>query len=289
MAVSYITEFANSVQPTDVLGRMTAPYFAKSNTMLGLCYTEELPVGTMTKKLTRKGGITAVGTVAESTAVSLAAGGEITDSASTGTIAKCAVVSGLSVEAEQFSRIDYQRIAEDQGANIARFVDDDALSLFGGFSQSVTCTAGTTTDDLFLAQYTIFASECPNKNVKLKYVGHHRGVYNLKTELKNTSASAWTNQTYLQILGGLPQANNFHGEIMGIDIYGTSGHTTSGGDTVQGVFHPVWALAAFLAPRPEIVMVKKGSEGLYTEITSYFFYDVFEYCDLAGVKFLSDT
>ena len=179
-AVSYVTERANAVNVTDVIAAGVAPAFVKANCMMALMHTENLPAGTMTAKLTKKGSLTIAGALVEATALALASGAELTDTSSDATIAKAAIVSGVSVESEQFGNINTARVAEEQGAAFGRYVDNDALSLFGGFSQSVTATSILTLDDILTAQATIFASEVPNKEVSLKFVTHHKGGMNLR-------------------------------------------------------------------------------------------------------------
>lgn len=287
-AVSSITEFGNSVNVTDVLAAGISPALVKSTCMMGLMYTEGLPQGTMTSKLRKRGVLTAA-SLAESTPLAPDANGELTDTSVSATIAKCAVVSGISVEQETFGSITPDRIAEEHGAAIGRFVDNDALSLFSGLSTSVTSTSVLTIDDVMLGQFNIFNSECPNKEVPLKAVLSHRGHYNIKKEIVQSGASVWTNQAFLDILAGAPQANCYVGSLGSIDFYATSGHATSSGDTVQAIFHPMWCFAGFFAPSPMTWVSEKGSEGFYKEFASYFFYDILEWNDLCGVKLLSDT
>jgi hypothetical protein len=287
-AVSNLTEFGNSVNLTDVLAAGISPALVKSTCMMGLMYTEGLPQGTMTAKLRRRGSLTAAA-LAESTPLAPDANGELTDTAATATIAKCAVVSGISVEQGTFGNITGDRIAEEHGAAIGRYVDNDALSLFSGLSTSVTSTSILTIDDVMLGQFNIFNSECPNKEVPLKAVLSHRGHYNVKKEIVQSGASVWTNQAFLDILAGTPQANCYVGSLGSIDFYATSGHATSSSDTVQAIFHPMWCFAGFFAPTPMTWVSEKGSEGFFTEFATYFFYDVLEWNDLCGVKLLSDT
>lgn len=287
-AVSNITELSNSINVTDVLAAGISPAFVKANCMIGLMHTEDLPQGTLTAKLTKRGSLTAA-SLAESTALAPDSNGELTDTSVSCTIAKCAVVTGHSVEASTFGSITADRIAEEHGAAIGRFVDNDALSLFSGLSVSVTSASVLTVDDVMLAQFNIFNSECPNKEVPLKYVAHHRGALNLRKELVQSGASVWTNQAFLSILAGAPAANCYIGSMLNIDFYQTSGHATSGGDTVQGLFHPMWCFAGFFAPAPITWVRQKGAEGFYTEFATYYFYDVLEWNDLGGVKVLSDT
>lgn len=287
-AVANITEFGNSVNVTDVLAAGISPALVKSNCMMALMHTEDLPSGTLTAKLTKRGYLTAA-SLAEATALAPDANGELTDSSVSASIAKCAVVSGVSVEQGQFGNISADRIAAEHGSAIGRFVDNDALSLFSGLSTSVTSASILTIDDVMLGQFNIFNSECPNKEVPLKAVLSHRGHYNIKKEIINSGASVWSNESFLQILAGAPQNNCYVGSLGQIDFYSTSGHATSGSDTVQAIFHPMWAFAGFFAPAPVTWVREKGAEGFYTEYASYYFYDVLEWNDLCGVKLLSDT
>lgn len=288
-AVSYVTERGNAVNVTDVIAAGVAPAFVKATCMMALMHTENLPVNTMTAKLTKKGSLTIAGALAESTALALASGAELTDTSADATIAKAAIVSAVSVEAEQFGNINVARVSEEQGSAFGRYVDNDALSLFSGLSQSVTSTSVLTLDDIMTAQYTVFAGECPNKEVALKYVAHHKGAMNVRKELITSGASVWSNPAFVEVLQGAPQNNCYIGSMLNIDFYQTSGHATSGGDTVQAIFHPMWTFAGFFAPAPVITPLFKGSEGFYTEVAGYYFYDVLEWNDLAGVKVLSDT
>lgn len=287
-AVANITELSNSINVTDVLAAGISPALVKANCMMGLMYTEGLPQGTLTAKLTRRGSLTAAA-LAEATALAADANGELTDTSVSATIAKCAVVTGISVEQQQFGNITGDRVADEHGKAIARFVDNDALSLFSGLSTTVTSTSIMTVDDVMLGQFNIFNSECPSKGTPLKAVLSHRGYYNIKKELTQSGASVWTNNTELSILGGAPQANCYVGSIGPIDFYATSGHATSAGDTVQAIFHPEWCFAGFFAPAPVTWVENEGRGGFFTAYATYYFYDVLEWNDLCGVRLLSDT
>jgi hypothetical protein len=288
MGVANVTELGNSVNVTDVLAAGISPALVKANCMMALIYTEGLPKGTLTSKLRKRGSLTAA-SLAESTALAPDANGELTDTSVSATIAKCAVVSAISVEQSEFGNIDAGRISQEHGSAIGRFVDNDALSLFSGLATVVTSTSVMTLDDVMLGQFNIFNSECPDKNVPLKAVLSHRGYYNIKKEIIQSSAAVWSNQSYLDILGGAPQNNCYVGSTLNVDFYATSGHATGGGDSTQAIFHPMWAFAGFFAPAPQTWVKQKGAEGFYTEIASYYFYDVLEWNDLCGVALKSDT
>lgn len=287
-AVANITERGNSVNPTNVVSDIMSPALVKATCMMNLMHSEGLPERTMSKLHGKKGSLTAAALV-EATALAVDANGELTDTSVTSTIAKVAVSSGISVEQLKFGGFDDVRIIQEQGQAIGRYVDNDALSLFSGLSGTVTSTSIMTLDDIMLGQFTIFAAECPNKEVPLAVVLSHRGHYNVKKESLNSGASAFTSDTWLAILNGKPQANCFVGSLPGLDFYATSGHATSGGDTVQAIIHPMWCLAGNFAPAPETWSIKKGTEGLFEEHCTFYFYDCLEYNDACGIGLLSDT
>ena len=288
MGVANVTEFANSSTVSDVMSRLVAPALVKRVCMMNHMALDDLPQGTQTSNVTRRGSLSSAAIVAESTGVAINA--ELTDTQTQFQIAKAALVSALSVEALQFGNITPQRMADEHAADIARFVDNDALSLFTGFTNSVTATSTLTQDDLELAAFSIYNSDVPNPEMTFSCILSHRGHLNIKQEIRATGASAYRNESFLSVLQTNPQPNCFVGNIPGIgDIYATSGHQVSASDTVQAVLHPMWALAGAFAPSPVTWSDNKGSEGFYLEQASYFFYDVIEYNDAAGTQVLSDT
>lgn len=289
MAVANITEFSNSVTIGNALSKVASPALVKSTCMMNLIYTENLPVGTMTVKFVKNGSLTAA-TLAESTALAPDANGELTDSSVSATIAKCAVVSGVSVEGESFGNITLDRVGDEQGAAIGRFVDNDGLSLFSGLSTAVTSLTVLTLDDIMLGQFNIYNSNCPNQEVQLQCVLHPKAHYNIKKELIQSGATAWQNPAFVELLQSKPQRNCYVGSLPGIaDFYATTGQGTSGGDTIDAIFHPMWCFAGAFAPAPVTWVRAKGAEGFYTEVASYYFYDVLEWNDACGVGLNSDT
>lgn len=289
-AVGFVTEFGNTINPSEVISDLMAPPFVKKVVAPNLISVEDLPIRTQTKKHVKDAALSGtLSAIAEANPVALAAAGEYSQTSVTSTIAKIAIASGLSIEQLQFGTQDAATMAEKQANLLARAVDDDFLSLFGGLSQNVTAASVLTVEDLYACQYAIFAAECPNQEMDLSVVLNHKGLLNLKKEQINSGASAYTNPQYLSILQGKPQANRFVGTIPGFQIYSTSGHTTSGGDNVQAVFHSLWCFAGSFAPAPQVWVNNKGVEGLYQEIVSWFFYDIVEWNDAAGVGLNSDA
>lgn len=288
MAVVNITEVSNAVTYPKVISDLMAPAFVKSTFMLNHVHAEDLPVMSLVKQFQKEGSLTAAA-LAESTALAVNANGELTRAAVDATVAKCAVSSGLSVEALQFSNIDLATITTRQAEAIARYVDNQILALFSGLSTTVTSVAGMTIDDIMLGQYNIYNSECPNKEVPLTCVLGWKGLYNIKKELVQSGASVWSNPSYLTILQGTPQPNGYQGSLPGINVFATSGLASGGGDNYQAIFHPMWTFAGTFDSSPRQMSLNRPSEGLYMENVSYYFWACVEWNDLAGVFLKSDS
>lgn len=289
MPISNMTEVSNAVTIGNALSRLSSPAFVKSAVGLNSLYREDLPVGTNVKKFVKRGSLTAA-SLAESTALAIDSNGELTDTSVTATAAKCAVSSGTSFEAQTFTDMQVQRIADEQGSAIGRYVSNDILSMAGGLSTVQTATSVLTIDDLMQAQLAIYNSNCPNQEVTLQAILGNRAVYNIKKEILQTGATPWMNPNMLQVVTGLPSTNGFIGSIPGLcDVYQTSGFATTGGDDQQMLIHPLWCLAGIFASAPSYVITQVGAGGFYTEIAGYYLYDVVEWNDLAGVQIRSDS
>lgn len=290
MAVVNITELSNSNTLGNLLSIAASPALVKTPVMMANMTLENLPSGTNVVKFRKNGSLTGA-LVAESTANAVDSNGELTDSSISATAAKAIVVSGLSVEEQQFGYITLDRIATEQGTAIGRYVDNDALSMASGLATSVTCASVATVDDLMLAQMNIYNSNCPNQEVPLSAILGPRAVYNIKKDILQSGGTPWANPAMLDIFAGAPvKANGLIGTIPGFgNVFQTTGFATSSGDDVQMVIHPIWCLAGIFASAPVTWVQNRGAEGFYTEVASYYFYDVIEWNDLCGVKFLSDT
>src|SRR3954469_25607803 len=96
-AVAFVSEFGNTVNPTDVLSDLMAPPFVKKVIAPNLIHAEDLPVRTMTKKHVKDAALSGtLSAISESNPVALAAAGEFSQTSVTSTIAKIAIASGIS-------------------------------------------------------------------------------------------------------------------------------------------------------------------------------------------------
>jgi len=288
-AVANITELSNSTTLGNLLSAIASPALVKTATGMESLYRENLPVGTNVKKFRKNGSLTAAALV-EATALAPDANGELTDSSVTATAAKIAVVSGLSVEEQTFGNITLDRVAAEQGAAMGRFISNDILGMAAGLATTQTATSVLTIDDVMVAQLAIYAANVPNPEVMLHAHLGAKAVYNLRKEIIQNGATAFTNPNMLAILNGLPANNGYMGDIPGIcKVYQGSGFATTGGDDQQMLIHPMWCLAGIFGTAPVTWYKDKGAEGFYSEVASYYFYDVVEWNDLAGVMLRSDT
>jgi len=290
MPVANITELANSNTIGNALSAVASPAFVKGTIAMNHLTAEDLPVQTNVKKFRKNGSLTAA-TLAEAEAQAVNANGELTDTAATCTAAKAMVVSGLSVEEQKFGTIDLARVGNEQFSAIARFVDDDWLSQFSNLSNVVTSTSVMTIDDIMQGQLGIYNQKTPNQEMPLSIVLGPRAVYNIKKEIIQSGAAAFANTAMLGIFNGANvQPNGFIGSITGVgDVYQTTGFATTGGDDVQAIVHPMWAHCGIFDTAPVSWITNRGAEGFYTEVASYYFWDIAEWNDEAGSALRSDT
>lgn len=293
-AVAYVTEKANVNTLAYVFGRIMAPSFQKTNVMMNLMDVENVPAETNVVRKEKSGYMTASGHT-EATAFALAADGELTDSYVDLTAVAIGVISARSLHLRRFggAKASINRFLDEQGKAIARYVDNDALSLATGFSTTVTASSVATFDDLYLCQFNIFNGNTPDQNLPLAFVAAPRAFYNLKVNASKTGATAFATDTMLGIFrdtGGKPLPNGYVGEICpGIQGWQTTGFATSASDDCYLVIHPKWAIAGIFDNNVIVKNAEKISEGVYDEVASFLFYDVAEYHDAAGVQYKADT
>ena len=290
--MAYETELANYITIGNAVSALASPAFAEKTIMLNLCTVEQYPDNTNVIKAQKKGSLTAED-VTESTAYSLSASSELTDSSVSCTAVKGVVASQISVEALRFanpaSRI--ARIGEEQGAALGRLFDTAAVALFSSVATGVTATNTLTKDNLLDGQYNVFAAmKGAVGDGKLAAVLHYKGANEIRKELTSISASAFANGAMLSLIKGAPKAHGLVEEFAGMEVYHTSGLPTSGGDNIQLVFHPQFAFFDGLGGAIETEVLWKGATGgSLWEISSHMFYKVVEWNDTAACKVLSDS
>jgi len=288
-AVTNITELANAIL-MDAVADVASPAFVKKNISMNHMMTIDMPTTSNIKKIKKNGTLTAASLV-QATALAVGADGELSDTSVSLTAAKAVVSSGLAIESEKFGGHDVPRMSKEAMEAIARFVDDDFLSLFSGLSASVTSTTVMTVNDIALGLLGLYNAKVPNQEVAASIFLGPTAVHNIRKEIRESGAAQWSNTAALGILNGAAiPANGFVGSIAGIgDVYQTTGFATGGSDDTQAIFHPMWTFAGMFDTAPTVWLTPVGAGGGYKEIFVYYFWDQAEINDLAGTALKSDT
>lgn len=292
MGVANLIEQANAPTVNRVLSRKAAPEFKKTPVMMAHMHIEDMPrgQGTMTKGFVSTGSMTAAA-LAQSTALAVGANGERTDVVTDATCAKACVVSGVTVENQEFGSISMSSYAESAGRAIGRFVDNQLLALFSSITSQVIATGtdeALTIEDLDEAQLAIFESECPDISVPLTFVGAAKALRDLKADIRSSGGPAYSSDKFLSIFDGPPQANGYFGSLPGYSLFMTAaGIGTSTTRNVQALFHPMYAFAGMFDSEVKVWRSKKGSEGFYEELACYYFWAGILWNDGAACEILS--
>lgn len=281
------TELSNIAHKTDEISDAISGALVQSVVVLPLIFTEDLPMGTNIKLFRKDGNLVAEG-LAESTAYTFGSNSELTQTTVTATATKFVCASKLTVESQQFSTMTPAQIAQKQGEALARDLDDEILALFSSFSNQITATDVLTVDDVLDGAFTV-DSNLAGGTGALVGVFDYKGINELRKELIASGAAVFSQRNQTSLLEGIKAGNGFSGTLPGVDLYTSNGLPTSGGDDVALVFNPNNAIAGMVSPSVNVIVNEKGSEGFYTEIASYVFFDAVEWNDVAGAGVLSDT
>jgi len=291
MAIANMTNQSDVPQISRVISALVAPAFVKQPVAMGLIASQDVPEGqnTSTVGFQKEGSMTA-DALAEATARALDANGKRQDTAVDVSASKVVVVSGLSLENLKFNAINPQSYARSQASAIARYVDDEILAEFSDFTQTVNAGGTMTIDALEVAANLIITAKVPNPQAQLQFIGTPKAMLHIKNDIRTSSSPMYSNEKFLSVFNGNPLPNGYYGNIPGIDLYQTSGFAASGAQSVQGLFHPEWAIAGIFDKGIQTMNESKGgTSGLYTEITSYYFYGVGVWNDLAGASITLDA
>lgn len=280
------TEISNIARRTDDISEAISAALVEQVVCLPLVYMEDTN-GHNVRKFRKDGSLTAEA-IAESGSYSFSASSELTQSSVTATATKAAVASKLTVEAQEFTTMDIDQLAMKQAQAIARYLDDQVLALFDGFSTQVTATSTLTVDDLMDSIYNVHSGFAGGPNIIT--ILELKGANELKKEVISSGATAFVHERNVSILGDNFVANNgFVGGLPGSTIYATTGQPTSGSDDVALTYNADMAIAGLISPGVRVQMSWEGSAGGYWELYSYTFEDFVEWNDAAGVGLLSNT
>ncbi len=290
-----LMQIADTVTIGNAISRLMSPALQNAAIGFNLVYSETAPSDTNVIKFRKSGSLVAEAVTEGAVYVPSDANSDINDTSVTCTATKVAVASPISVEAMRFGAgaADVPRVAEEQGRAIARKFDADWFALFDSITNVATATTTLTTDDLLNAQYTVYNGKVPPG--PLVAVLDYKGVHELRKLVANSGAAQYSNQSQISILNGVPQPNGFVGNFLGIDIYQTSGLSTTGGDDQGLVFDPRYAFCAALGGSIDSRVDWSGVgatnlvAGFSWIVQSWIFYNIAVYNQEAACELRSDT
>lgn len=290
--MAYETELANIVHQTDIVSALASKAFVQQDTVFPLIATQSFPDNTNVIKFPKMGSLTA-GTQAESAAYTYAAGDEITDSAVTITGTKKSQAVKITLENRRFGgpMAAVERYVGECVRAINRLAASELKTLIATATNSVTATDVLTKDDILDARYNV-ASSVMSATEGGKYVGYfdYKGVNELSKELTSTTASAFSGQVDLGILGNA-SAGTPKGELFDVVFFETSGLATSGGDDVAAIWDPAAAICCGVDGINGFQMRLKEPEAAepWNELFMWTFWHMALWNDTAVCKVLSDT
>lgn len=266
---------------------MAIPYFRSANIMMNLCALKNIPAGSDSLKLRKKGNLSAT-LATESTSHAISTYAE--SSPATLTLAQVKVYVEISDKALKFSGHSWEELAQEAGEAIAQKFDVDAMALFDSFNGSTAVGVSgvdNSPEVMLQASYTVRAQAVPGE---LVYVLHPTQIYDAQLDLLTSAASVWTNPVRLDILNGQsPQANGYAGSFNGIPVF-ESKNTESintGADWGGACFVRNLALAAAFGGTIETEILRNVQKGV-TQMGVTLWYDVKEASDVAGVCIATD-
>lgn len=289
--MAFENELGNFVHSSEIIASYMGPAFVQADMTLPLIRTENFPDNTGTVLFPISGKVEAQ-IVSESGNYTYDANSEITDTSVSITFQKSVQAQKVTVEALRFSggAMSLRRAAEEAARAHARRQAADLKALFSGISGSVTAATTMVKDVLLDARYIVVSGMKGLNSEKLVGWLSYRQLNDLSKELTDTTATAFTSQVDLGVIG-ISSGRKPKGELFDIWLWETDGLPTSGGDTVGCVWDPAHAFCGGVDGGAgfdsEVVFL--GSQGVAYELTTWMFYKFGEYRDAAGCRVLSDT
>lgn len=286
------TVFTGLAHPTDVFSAAISAALLKKAVALPLIYSEDLPIGTNVKYVRKDGSVTSsTGGVSEGANYTTLS--QYTTTGVSITVIKDVVSTFVSAEAMQFGGVSEGTLAQKIGEALARELDNEILTKATGFANSVTAANVLTIDDLMDAAYTVRKNIKGAASGKLVALLDHKGAHEISKEIVKSSASVFTIQTMIDLLGRLNiPANGYVGEMAGVAVFQTSGFSTGSSDNKQMVIDPALALAGVYGS--SVVMMPpiptgQGNPSFGWEISGLAWHGVSEWNDTAGCGLNSDS
>lgn len=289
--MAFESELGNYIYATDAVASFATPALVTRDNVLGIVTTVPSPQGTNVVKVPKLGSLTA-GDGSESTGITFSSNHELTDSATTLTLARTEGAAKITIEAAKFGQAPWNTVnrgLEEIGMALNRKLAADFKALFSSVSNSVDMGGSFTKDGLLEAKYAVTAAGKAGSSGEYFAMIDFFMMKDLEIELSDTGASAYVNQVDLGgVLGvaamGVPRAS-----IHGIDIYETDGLPTSGGNTIGCL----WDRRAFAAcvdsAGIEVTVKPREATEPWTELYGTLFQDIAEHQDTLARQLLVDT
>lgn len=273
-------DIADTVTIGNIVASRISPALKEAVVGMSIVATQNFSNAVNTIKWVKSGSLVAEGVNEGQVYTPTDANSDINDTSVTSTAAKIMVHSNVSHEALQFSggMANFARIGDEQGRAIGRKYDDDLLALFNSITNVATATSTMDTDTLLTAQFNIYNANCPPGPL-VALLGYKQ-VAELKKVVATSGAAQYANASQIAILNGTPAANNFVGNFLGIDIYQTTGHSTTGGDIQGGMWNPLYGFCSGVSQIfVEAVQftgagVASQVPGVSYSLTSWIYYDI---------------
>lgn len=279
---------ASQSTPTDVISNAISRALIEKVVCLPHVFTEQLPVGTVTKLARKDDALGLAAEVSEAGNHSITSGDNFTQGEVSLTVAKTVKSVRVSVEAMRFTSLSDAEIIAKISSSISRKLDNDIKTLIDGLSQTLDASGDVTAEILMQAAYLVEEGNAGRDTLPLIYIGHKKSAFKLKKEALYSSANAFTSSPSINLLSGLTTPAGWFGRLPGIELYQVSGLATTGSNTKTGVFNPDLAFFGMYGDL-EIARTAPNSQGLYTEICGYVFHQAAEWNDGAGVEVQSLT
>lgn len=287
-------DMADTVQIGNAISALISPAFKAQSIMMGLVHAETCSDSSQVIKFRKAGNLVAEGVNEGAVYIPSDANSDINDTSVTATAAKIMVASPISREAQRFGggAANIPRVAAEQGRAIGRKFDTDLIALIDSITNTATATSTMDTDCLLTGQFNVYNALVPP--------GPQVAVLSFKQKLELSklvanSGSAIYQSQYNSPLFGTPAANNFVGNFLGIDIYQTTGLTTTGATTQGVIFNPLYTWCCAMGG--EIVSdvsfsgvgVASQVAGVSDIVLSYIFYGIALWNNTAASELRSNT
>lgn len=262
------TDMADTVQIGNAISALMGPELRNATFGMNLVYSETCPDSTNKIKFRKSGYVIAESVAEGAVYVPSDANSDITDTAVEVTAAKIAVASPISYEAQRFGAgaANLPRFASAQARAIGRKFDDDLKALFDSITSVATTPGALDNDTLLLAVYRVHAGLIPPG--PMVAVGDFKQVNDLTRVAANSGAAQYANTSQIAILGANPAPNGFVANYLGVDLYQTSGLSTTESLYQGAVFNPMWAFASAMGGSIVTEIMKTGM-GVQSQVAGF--------------------